>query len=319
MKKWIKAARLRTLPLSISGILVGSAAAYQNYHTQPNYYIIVILCLLTTLFFQVLSNYANDYGDAVKGTDNENRVGPKRAVQSGEITKQQMKKAIIITLILSLITSVGVIYTSFGNTNFLQAIIYFVLAIACVGAAIKYTVGNSAYGYKGLGDVFVFIFFGLVSTLGTYYLFGHSMDWKIVFPASGIGLLSMAVLNMNNMRDVENDTVMGKKTMVVKMGYEKAKQYHFYLIIFAVIFINLYAMNVFSKWYQFVYAIGFIPLLKNIGIVGKTKNPRLLDPELKRLSLSTFFISLLLSIALILNALIYDNNLPWTRFFSDWS
>src|SRR5690606_24124891 len=294
MKKWIKAARLRTLPLSISGILVGSAAAYQNYHTQPNYYIIVILCLLTTLFFQVLSNYANDYGDAVKGTDNENRVGPKRAVQSGEITKQQMKNAIIITLVLSLITSVGVIYTSFGNTNFLQAIIYFVLAIACVGAAIKYTVGNSAYGYKGLGDVFVFIFFGLVSTLGTYYLFGHSMDWKIVFPASGIGLLSMAVLNMNNMRDVENDTVMGKKTMVVKMGYEKAKQYHFYLIIFAVIFINLYAMNVFSKWYQFVYAIGFIPLLKNIGIVGKTKNPRLLDPELKRLSLSTFFISLLL-------------------------
>ena len=319
MKKWIKAARLRTLPLSISGILVGSAAAYQNYHTQPNYYIIVILCLLTTLFFQVLSNYANDYGDAVKGTDNENRAGPKRAVQSGEITKQQMKNAIIITLVLSLITSVGVIYTSFGNANFLQAIIYFVLAIACVGAAIKYTVGNSAYGYKGLGDVFVFIFFGLVSTLGTYYLFGHSMDWKIVFPASGIGLLSIAVLNMNNMRDVENDTVMGKKTMVVKMGYEKAKQYHFYLIIFAVIFINLYAMNVFSKWYQFVYAIGFIPLLKNIGIVGKTKNPRLLDPELKRLSLSTFFISLLLSIALILNALIYENNLSWTRFFSNWS
>lgn len=319
MKKWIKAARLRTLPLSISGILVGSAAAYQNYHTQPNYYIIVILCLLTTLFFQVLSNYANDYGDAVKGTDNENRVGPKRAVQSGEITKQQMKNAIIITLVLSLITSVGVIYTSFGNADFLQAIIYFVLAIACVGAAIKYTVGNSAYGYKGLGDVFVFIFFGLVSTLGTYYLFGHSMDWKIVFPASGIGLLSMAVLNMNNMRDVENDTVMGKKTMVVKMGYERAKQYHFYLIIFAVIFINLYAMNVFSKWYQFVYAIGFIPLLKNIGIVGKTKNPRLLDPELKRLSLSTFLISLLLSIALILNALIYENNLSWTRFFSNWS
>lgn len=317
MKKWIKAARLRTLPLSISGILVGSAAAYQNYHTQPNYYIIVILCLLTTLFFQVLSNYANDYGDAVKGTDNENRVGPKRAVQSGEITKQQMKNAIIITLVLSLITSVGVIYTSFGSDSFISAIVYFVLAIACVGAAIKYTVGNSAYGYKGLGDVFVFIFFGLVSTLGTYYLFGHSMDWKIVFPASGIGLLSMAVLNMNNMRDVENDTVMGKKTMVVKMGYEKAKQYHFYLIIFAVIFINLYAMNVFSKWYQFVYAIGFIPLLKNIGIVGKTKNPRLLDPELKRLSLSTFFISLLLSIALILNALIYENNLSWTRFFSN--
>ncbi len=165
MKKWIKAARLRTLPLSISGILVGSAAAYQEHHSQANYYIIIVLCLLATLFFQVLSNYANDYGDAVKGTDNENRVGPKRAVQSGEITKQQMKNAIIVTSVLSLITSVAVIYVSFGNENFLSAVIYLFLAVGCVGAAIKYTVGNSAYGYKGLGDIFVFVFFGLVSTL----------------------------------------------------------------------------------------------------------------------------------------------------------
>ncbi|MEG1022623.1 MAG: 1,4-dihydroxy-2-naphthoate octaprenyltransferase, partial [Myroides sp.] len=129
MKKWIKAARLRTLPLSISGILVGSAAAYQEHHSQTNYYSIIILCLLATLFFQVLSNYANDYGDAVKGTDNENRVGPKRAVQSGEITKQQMKTAIIVTSVLSLITSVAVIYVSFGNENFLSAVIYLFLAI----------------------------------------------------------------------------------------------------------------------------------------------------------------------------------------------
>jgi len=319
MKKWIKAARLRTLPLSISGILVGSAAAFKEYHLQDNYYIIVVLCLLTTLFFQVLSNYANDYGDAVKGTDNENRVGPKRAVQSGEITKKQMKNAIIITSVFSLITSLGVIYASFGNDDFLSAILYFVLAIACVAAAIKYTVGNSAYGYRGLGDLFVFIFFGLVSTLGTYYLFGHTMNIAIIFPATAIGLLSISVLNMNNMRDVENDTVMGKNTLVVKMGFEKAKQYHFWLLIIATILFNLYAIYTFSKWYQFIYVIGFIPLLKNIGIVSKAKNPRLLDPELKRLSLSTFFISLLLSITLILNALIYENHLPWTRFFSDWS
>lgn len=302
MKKWIKAARLRTLPLSVSGILVGSAAAYQQYHTQENYYCIIVLCVLTTLFFQVLSNYANDYGDAVKGTDNENRVGPKRAVQSGEITAQQMKKAIIITSVLSLISSIGVIYLSFGSQNFLQAILYFVLAIACVGAAIKYTVGNSAYGYKGLGDIFVFVFFGLVSTLGTYYLFGHTMDYKVIFPAITIGLLSMAVLNMNNMRDVENDTAVGKNTLVVKMGFQKAKNYHFFLILIAVIFINTFAMNSFSKWYQYIYVIAFIPLLKNLIVVTKTTNPRLLDPELKRLSLSTFFLSLLVSIALILNA-----------------
>lgn len=319
MKKWIKAARLRTLPLSVSGILVGSAAAYQHYHTQGNYYCIVVLCLLTTLFFQVLSNYANDYGDAVKGTDNENRVGPKRAVQSGEITALQMKNAIIITSILSLFSSLGVIYVSFGSDKFLQAILYFILAVACVGAAIKYTVGNSAYGYKGLGDLFVFIFFGLVSTLGTYYLFGHNMDFTIVFPAITIGLLSMAVLNMNNMRDIENDTAVGKNTLVVKMGFEKAKNYHFFLLLTATIFLNIFAINTFSNWYQYIYVLGFIPLLKNLMVVTKTTNPRLLDPELKRLALSTFLLSLLLSIALILNALIYENNLPWSRFFGNWS
>ena len=301
MKKWIKAARLRTLPLSISGILVGSAAAFKEHHAQDNYYIIVVLCLLTTLFFQVLSNYANDYGDAVKGTDNENRVGPKRAVQSGEITQKQMKNAMIITSVLSLITSVGVIYVSFGQENFGAALLYLFLALASVGAAIKYTVGKSAYGYKGMGDLFVFIFFGLVSTLGTYYLFGHTLDLHIIFPAIGIGLLSIAVLNMNNMRDVENDTLMKKNTLVVKMGFEKAKQYHYFLIVFATIVFNLFAINSFSEWYQYLYVIGFIPLLKNIGTVAKTKNPRLLDPELKRISLTTFLISLLLSIALILN------------------
>src|SRR5690606_9482724 len=221
MKKWIKAARLRTLPLSISGILVGSAAAFKEHHTQDNYYIIVILCFLTTLFFQVLSNYANDYGDAAKGTDNENRVGPKRAVQSGEITRKQMKNAMVITSLLSLITSVGVIYVSLGQQNFAAALAYLFLAFASVGAAIKYTVGKSAYGYKGMGDLFVFIFFELVSTLGTYYLFGHTLDMHIIFPAIGIGLLSMAVLNMNNMRDVKKDTIMKKTLWLLKWDLKK--------------------------------------------------------------------------------------------------
>src|SRR5690606_10943344 len=165
----------------------------------------------------------------------------------------------------------------------------------------KYTVCKSAYGYKGMGDLFVFIFFGLVSTLGTYYLFGHTLNLYIVFPAIGIGLLNIGVLIMNNMGDVEIDTIMKKNTLVVKIGFEKAKQYHFFLIVFAAIAFNVFAINSFSKWYQYVYVIGFIPLLKNITVVGKAKNPRLLDPELKRISLTTFLISLLLSIALILN------------------
>lgn len=319
MKKWIKAARLRTLPLSISGIILGTACAYPAYHTKDNYWWIFGFCFLTTLFFQVLSNYANDYGDAVKGTDNENRVGPARAIQSGEITQGEMKKAIAITSVLSLLSSIGVIYVSFGSENFIQAIVYLVLALACIGAAIKYTVGSSAYGYRGLGDVFVFIFFGLVSTLGSYYLYGHQLDLKVMFPAIAVGLLSTAVLNMNNMRDIENDAAMGKNTIVVKMGFDKAKQYHFQLILFSIIFINIYTINTFTTWYQFLYVFAFIPLFKNIGIVSKANNPRLLDPELKRLSLTTFLISLLIAIALILNIFINENNLSWPCFFNDWN
>lgn len=301
MKKWIKAARLRTLPLSVSGIILGSACAYQAVPSHSQFWLIFGLCLLTTLFFQVLSNYANDYGDAVKGTDNENRVGPQRAIQSGEITKAAMKNAIIITAVLGMISSVAVVYFSFGKENFIQAVIYLALAVACIGAAIKYTVGSSAYGYRGLGDVFVFVFFGLVSTLGSYYLYTHSLDLKVLFPAFAVGFLSTAVLNMNNMRDIENDAAMNKNTLVVKMGYQKAKQYHFFLILGSIIFFNTYAIGNFTKWYQFAYILALIPLFKNIGVVSKTKNPRDLDPELKRIALTTFFISLLFSIAIILN------------------
>lgn len=301
MKKWIKAARLRTLPLSLSGIILGSACAYKEVSSHEYFWIIFALCLVTTLFFQVLSNYANDYGDAVKGTDNEKRVGPKRAIQSGEISKNAMKKAIIITAILSMISSALVVYFSFGKENFIQAIIYLLLAIACIGAAIKYTVGSSAYGYRGLGDVFVFVFFGLVSTLGSFYLYTHSLNAYVFFPAVAVGLLSTAVLNMNNMRDIENDAAMNKNTLVVKMGFAKAKVYHFTLILFAVLLFNTYAIGTFKYWYLFLYAFAFIPLFKNLAAVNSIINPRELDPELKRISLTTFFISLLLSIAIIIN------------------
>lgn len=301
MKKWIKAARLRTLPLSISGIIVGTACAYKEYHIQNNFWIIFGLCLLTTLFFQVLSNYANDYGDAIKGTDNENRVGPKRAIQSGEISVDKMKKAIVITAALSLLSSIAVIFVSFGSDNFLQALVYFALAVACIGAAIKYTIGSSAYGYRGLGDVFVFIFFGLVSTLGAFYLYGHTFHIYILFPAIAIGLLSTAVLNMNNMRDIHNDGVMGKNTLVVKMGYEKAKVYHYALILGAVVLFNTFAMSKEFTGVSWFFIIGYFPLLKNLNVVNKIQDPRALDPELKRISLTTFLISLLFSIAIIIN------------------
>lgn len=302
MKKWIKAARLRTLPLSVSGIIMGMGCAYGTAHQQESFYLIFVLCLLTTLFLQVLSNYANDYGDAIKGTDNEHRVGPKRAVQTGEITASQMKKGIQLTSLLALISALAVIYIAFGETNFFYALGYFVLGLACVYAAIKYTVGHSAYGYRGLGDLFVFIFFGWVSTLGSYFLYEMHFDWNLLMPASSIGFLSMAVLNMNNMRDIENDAQMGKHTMVVKMGFNKARMYHFSLIMLAIVGFNTFAMTRDFQWYEYAYCIGYLPLIKNLKKVNTVTQPSALDSELKRISLSTFFIVVLMTIALILKS-----------------
>ena len=296
MKKWIKAARLRTLPLSVSGIILGSACAYQVVPSHSKFWLIFGLCLLTTLFFQVLSNYANDYGDAVKGTDNENRVGPQRAIQSGEITKAAMKKAIIITSVLGMISSVAVVYFSFGKENFIQAVIYLVLAVACIGAAIKYTVGSSAYGYRGLGDVFVFVFFGLVSVLGCYFLFTKEIDKLLILPAISIGLLSVGVLNLNNMRDHVSDAMSGKNTLVVKLGAKKAKAYHYFIIITALLLTLVFAILQEFKPVQYLFLIAYIPFLIHLRTVAKNTIPGELDPELKKVALGTFFLSLLLCI-----------------------
>lgn len=180
-KAWLQAARLRTLPLSVSGILVGSFYAYSQQKEDFNW-LILAFALLTTLGFQVLSNFANDYGDGIKGTDNENRVGPMRAIQSGAITINDMKKGIMITAFLSLASAVTVIYLSFGSENFAYSLFFFVLGIGAIAAAIKYTVGNSAYGYRGMGDIFVFIFFGLVSVLGCYFLYTKFIDMLLILP-----------------------------------------------------------------------------------------------------------------------------------------
>ena len=227
MKHWIQAARLRTLPLSVSGIIVGSA--YANFQGFSDWRI-VVLALLTTLGLQVLSNYANDYGDGIKGTD-ANRIGEKRLVAAGIITAEQMKKAVIITAILTFIIALLLIYVAFGKENFALSLIFILLGIGSIGAAIKYTVGKSAYGYSGFGDLFVFIFFGLVSVVGSNFLFTHFIDWKLFLPATAIGLLSVAVLNLNNMRDIENDKIAGKNTLVVKMGLNWAKNYHQIIIV----------------------------------------------------------------------------------------
>lgn len=292
MKHWIQAARLRTLPLSISGILVGSAYAYYQHKFE---WIIFILALLTTLSFQILSNFANDYGDGIKGTD-ANRIGEKRLVASGEITSGQMKKAIIINGIIAFVLAVALIYFAFGQENFVYSITFLVLGIASIAAAIKYTVGNNAYGYSGFGDVFVFIFFGLVSVLGSHFLYTKIFDWKLIFPAVTIGLLSVSVLNLNNMRDIENDKVAGKNTLVVKNGLKWAKKYHNGLINFS--WISLLLFTAFTKTYFIQYLVVYLFLGAHLFKVDKSEKHEDFDPELKKVALSTFALSILFWISL---------------------
>ena len=296
MKHWIQAARLRTLPLSVSGIIVGSFYAMSQALFNWS---IVILALLTTLGFQILSNFANDYGDGIKGTDNEDRVGPKRAIQSGVITPQQMKNALIITSLLTLLSAIALIYVAFKDHNLLFSFIYLLLGILAIASAIRYTVGKSAYGYRGFGDLFVFIFFGLVSTLGIYFMFAKEMDWVLILPATSIGFLSVAVLNLNNMRDEESDRKSNKNTIVVKMGAENAKVYHYFLIISAMILMLVFSYFKDFTFDQYLYVIAFIPLLKHLKTVYTNKNPKELDPELKKVALGTFALSVLLSLSMI--------------------
>lgn len=299
VKAWVGAARLRTLPLSISGIIVGSACAYPYFAGNPMFVAIFAFAISTTLLFQILSNFANDYGDGVKGTDNEHRVGPQRALQSGAISPSEMKKGIIATSILSLLSALILIYLSFGIEHFYTSVFFFVLGVACVAAAIKYTVGKGAYGYRGLGDLFVFIFFGLVSVIGGFYLYGMTLDYWVILPAVAIGNLSIAVLNINNMRDLESDKMVGKNTLAVKLGKTKAKVYHFGIIILAFIALLIYSVHVNMSPAMYFWVSGFLPLAKHLIFVAKNKVPQQLDSQMKVVALTTFLISVLFSLALI--------------------
>ena len=287
--KWIKAARLRTLPLSLAGIIMGGALSLA---TQFNT-LIFWLCIATATAFQVLSNFANDYGDFTKGTDNDDRVGPKRTMQAGLISKQEMKIALVVTSIISLCLGGYLSYlgTQLMETKFL--ILFLVLGVLCVGAAINYTVGKRAYGYSGMGDVFVFIFFGLVGVLGSKFLISGSFDGLEALPALSIGLFSMAVLNLNNMRDEHNDKANNKNTVVVKMGLAKAKVYHYFLVLDGMAVLVIHTYLTFQNYWQWLFLLPFLILFKHLFFVKKTKENKVLDSELKKVALSTFLISLL--------------------------
>ncbi|MBG7613420.1 1,4-dihydroxy-2-naphthoate octaprenyltransferase [Polaribacter sp. BAL334] len=292
VKSVIKAARLRTLPLSISGIIVGSFLGNQQSNSSILASSIFWLAIITTIGFQVLSNFANDYGDGIKGTD-KNRTGEARMVASGAISPKQMKNAMMITAIFTLIIALFLIFVSFGKENFGYSIFFFLLGISSIVAAIKYTVGKSAYGYSGFGDVFVFLFFGLVSVVGCYFLYTKQLNFSIFLPAFAIGFLSTAVLNLNNLRDFEQDKINQKNTLVVKLGISKAKKYHYFLIFGALFASTFFVILNFSSWMQFLFLIAFVPLTKNMITVAKNNQLSELDAELKKVALSTFLFAVI--------------------------
>ena len=296
MKHWVEAARVRTLPLSVSGIIVGSFYAMSQGMFNWN---IVIFALLTTLGLQILSNFANDYGDGVKGTDNDDRVGPKRAIQSGVISPEEMKRAMVITSLITLLFAVLLIYFAFKEKYLLFSLIFLVLGILAIASAIRYTVGKGAYGYRGYGDVFVFIFFGMVSTFGVYFMFSKSLDCLLLLPATSIGFLSVGVLNLNNMRDEESDRKAGKNTIVVKNGGAWAKKYHFFLVISAMVLVLIFAFLNDFHFDQYFFVVAYFPMISHLMTVYRNKTPRLLDPELKKLAISTFLLAVLLALCLI--------------------
>ncbi|MDC0869767.1 1,4-dihydroxy-2-naphthoate octaprenyltransferase [Flavobacteriaceae bacterium] len=296
IKNFIKAARLRTLPLSISGIILGGFLAMSDGLFNG---VIFSLAILTTIGFQVISNFANDYGDGVKGTD-AIRIGEERMVSSGKISPKQMKKAIMISVILTIIFALFLIYESFGLSNFGYSLLFFILGIVSVVAAIKYTVGNLAYGYSGFGDIFVFLFFGLLSVLGSYFLFTKEIYFLLTLPAISIGLLSSAVLNLNNMRDYQNDKKSKKNTIVVKIGLKAAKRYHYSLLLLSFISAVSYVVLTFTKTVQFIFLLAYIPLVIHVLFVYNNKEELRLDAELKKVALSTFLFSVLLGLGQVL-------------------
>ena len=288
-KAWLSAMRLRTLPLSLSSIILATFIAAADGVFDG---ITFTLALATTVLLQILSNLANDYGDGVKGTDNAERLGPKRAVQSGVITVAQMKIGVILFSVLSFASGLSLVFYSLKDAGTAAISTFILLGLASIAAAIMYTVGKKAYGYHGLGDVFVFIFFGITGVLGTYFLYAKALRWELLLPAISIGALSMGVLNLNNMRDIDNDRASGKITLAVRLGSHKAKVYHYLLLLSAFLCALAFAWTNHLSMMGYAFALLALWWGKQAGFIHNNTNPRALDPLLKQLAISTLLLAL---------------------------
>ncbi len=292
---WISAFRLRTLPLALSCIALGGfmAVFYDVFRWN-----VFLLTNWVAILLQVLSNLANDYGDSKHGADNLNRKGPARAVQAGLISGSAMKKALVIMVILTFVSGIALLLVSFGwGTNFL---IFLGLGLLSIAAAIAYTNGKRPYGYSGLGDISVMIFFGIIGVLGSLYLYQQQVHLPDIFPALSCGFFATAVLNLNNTRDINSDKLAGKNTIPVRLGRTNAVYYHWALLLSGFVCALIFAIIYFHHIYQYLFLLALPLFIINARAVYVYKDEIQLDPYLKQLVLSTLVFVLLFGSGLIL-------------------
>ena len=292
---WFTTARPRTLPLALASIIIGSALAYWAGKFDL---ITTLLAFITTILLQVLSNFANDYGDHVKGSDTAERIGPLRAIQHGAITGVQLKQAVILLSILSFLS--GALLTVYAYESIQDLIVFLALGAISIVAAITYTVGKKAYGYLGLGDLFVLIFFGFVAVIGVFYLQAHEIKSQIFLPALGCGLLSVAVLNINNLRDIEQDRKAGKNTLIVRIGSANGRKYHVALLVVAMLSYLVFALTELHHWYNYLFLLATPLLAKHALFVYRHQNPAELRPILGQMAGLALITNLLFSLSIVL-------------------
>lgn len=297
IRPWITAARFRTLPLGVSNIILGSFLACNQGNCRP---VILILGLTTAFLLQILSNYANDYGDFIKGTDEKRVSSYERALQSGQITPRQMRRMLIIISLLTFASGIALVTVGITTLGIVGIIAFIALGILCIVAAITYTVGKKPYGYSGMGDTAVFFFFGIVGVCGIYVLHTQQWDWQVLLPAVSLGLLTTGVLNVNNIRDIESDRASGKNTLVVKIGRKKAINYHTFLILTALLLGIMSTLLSFHSMSQLLYILTFPFFILNIYRVRSSTASTVFDKELRNLSLATFFYSVIFGLGFIL-------------------